>query len=176
MFFKKNTNIDKLETAREEYIDLLAKKKQLEYEVKQIESEIKLKNLDNELKLKELSHQHSLEIKEKNMQMDRIGSIAQIDLIRSEEQLKASSCLQLKEEIFKIKMDAEKRIAQIELDQKVSESKMRSEMETEYYNKLKNALEELHTKGNVTTKFMQEIALKMFDRAPIMLGEKCKAD
>ena len=39
----------------------------------------------------------------------------------------------------------------------------KSKMEEDFYAKMKEAMNDLHTKGNTTTNFVQEMALKMLD-------------
>jgi len=61
----------------------------------------------------------------------------------------------------------EQDIAKVKHDSKEELLKKTQVLQDEFSDKLKKALEEVHTKGNVTTKFMNDIAIKMLEAQAI---------
>jgi hypothetical protein len=75
------------------------------------------------------------------------------------------------------KLDAEQKIKQLELDKsrELTEEKIKhieevsavkTDANTNYYNKMTDAFTEIQLKGDKNTQFVQEMAMKIFDRVP----------
>jgi len=79
--------------------------------------------------------------------------------------------------ITMLKLESEQKLKQAEISFERAKSdliaKHRSDLATteskfaqEYYEKLRDSLEELHTKGNITTKFMQDLTMELLAQSP----------
>ena len=71
--------------------------------------------------------------------------------------------MELQKETAQKILDAKKELNEKIHSLEMEKANFKSELEKEFYAKMKNSLEELHTKGNTTTNFVQEMALKMLD-------------
>jgi len=81
------------------------------------------------------------------------------------------------EAVTLVKLDSQQKIKQAELDKERSVNELKAEnakaiaeiqaKESEkYHDKLNNALQEIMLNGDKNTKFVQEMALKLIDKAP----------
>lgn len=129
------------------------------------------------MELKELKHAHTLEIKEKDAEFQRGKSQWDEDKARLIKELESNHALKLKEVVTLTKLDSEQKVKQLELDsqrkidalknENIKEiSLLKENLLTDHYNKLSVAMGKLHEEGNHTTRFTQELALKMFESAP----------
>lgn len=126
----------------------------------------KLLKLKWQKELEELKSIHRIQLAEKDAALDRTKK----DLFQTHE-------LDLKEAITLLKLESQQKTKQLELDflRKIDELKaeqnkanteFRDLLSKEYYDKLSAAMSKLHEEGNLTTKFTQDLALKMFEHAP----------
>lgn len=129
------------------------------------------------IELNEIKHKHTLELQELRAAFVREQKNWVEDKARLESQMKKDHELKLNEAIVLTRLSSEQKIKQIEIDnlrsiEELKSSTSRDVFETkkllseEYYQKLSEALNKLHTEGNLTTKFTQELALKMLEKAP----------
>lgn len=91
--------------------------------------------------------------------------------------LKEELELKHNETLTLLKLESQQKVLQAELDRdrKINEMKAESDRKTneaikklqeENYTKLSTELAKLHSEGNATTQFIQELSLKMLDKAP----------
>lgn len=118
------------------------------------------------MELAELKHKHGLELKEKTADF----MLAKREWVLEKEQLlktlKEEHRLKLTEMVTLTKLEGQQLSKRAELD---AESKLNSEIKkltTDHYESLKNAMTKLHEEGNVTTRFTQDLALKMLEGMP----------
>jgi len=132
-------------------------------------------NLDNDRKvqdmaLREEKHAHELTKRKYEQDMEQLK-----DKLEKEHELKMTEATTLN------KLESQQKIAQAEIDhkQEVQEMKVKfakdkaeyeSRLNKEYMDKYSEALDELHTKGNITTKFLSDMSLKLLDKTPV--GDK----
>lgn len=116
--------------------------------------------------LEELKHKHGLEIDAANAKLELAKREWSSEKQLLENRLKQEHELKLKEAVTLTKLDSEQRIKQVQLDaDRVLVSKMK-ELNESHYKELSASMTKLHEEGNVTTKFTQDIALKMFENMP----------
>lgn len=129
------------------------------------------------MELAELKQKHQLELEVKQAAFDRAMKNWTEDKERLESKLKQENEIKLTEAVTLTKLESQQRTAQLELDynRKIEDLKTKNavalaeyktKLAEEYHEKLSVALNKLHTEGNVTTKFTQELALKMLEKAP----------
>lgn len=183
MFFKEWRT--KLRGAQLEYVDLQGKKKELQTEVTLLEQQVKIGNQASQLKIAESESRHKMELHMVRQEMELAKKAQQQDYDLKIDRMKQESELKLNEERVKMNLKLEQEIAQAKLlcDTTVQEEKIKhlkeasaitTKVQEEYYERMKNALEELNSKGNYATKFLQEMSLKLLDRAPI--GDKVQIE
>ncbi len=125
----------------------------------------------------EIQSMHKIQMLEKEAQLDRVNKDKVSALSIQEKELTKDHELKLKEVVTLLKLESEQKVKQIEIDhiraidllrnQKESEvNKIREELLQDHYNKVSAAMTKLHEEGNVTTRFTQDLALKMFEAAP----------
>lgn len=116
--------------------------------------------------LRELEHENTLHLEETKASFDRERSVWKEDKERLRTQLIEEHELKLKEYTTLARLDYEQKTKQIEL---IAERKINAEVakiNKDYYDKLTDSMKKLHEEGNVTTKFTQELALKMMSSLP----------
>lgn len=116
--------------------------------------------------LEELNHKHRLDIEAREAEFKRKEQVWKEDKNRDQEKMRQDHELKLKEATTLLRLSHEQELAQIRLDHEKRYNQRVSELNTEHYNKLSTAMTKLHEEGNVTTKFVQDIALKMFENSP----------
>lgn len=116
--------------------------------------------------IEELKSIHRIEMQEK-----------EADLRRLKQDLEKTHELKIRETVSLLKLDSEQKIKQLEINaqrdlQRVEQQAAKALLESkeellkESYDKLSEAMSKLHAEGNVTTKFTQDLALKMFESMP----------
>lgn len=118
------------------------------------------------MKIEEMQHKHRLEVAELRAQIEREKKHWEEDKKRLQEKLKADSEIALKEAISLTKLQSEQQIKQAQLDADRKLNQEIAKLNKEHYDKLSESMSKLHEEGNVTTRFMQELSLKMFEKAP----------
>lgn len=187
MFGNKVAKI-KIDKSTEQVLELEAQKKRLEMERDQIQIELQNQKKREGMKLEEEAHKQKLKLqeetavfnrekliweKEKQELIDRAGR----ERKEFEETHKKQSELQLQEAVTLTKLESQQKIKQAEIDKsrEVNEvrttaaeelSKVKSELAEDYYNKLTAAFQDIQMNGDKNSKFVQELALKVFDRVP----------
>lgn len=126
----------------------------------------KLFNLKWKAEFEQLKLLHEIEIAKKDAALK----------LREQELIQKHN-LELTEAITLLKLDLQQQMKQKEIDYQKDLNDLKIKMETEKveyqkrlqednYERLKNAMTKLHEEGNVTTKFTQDIAIKMLERVP----------
>ncbi len=152
MFFQ---NWRKRASLTKELIALMEDKAALDIELKNIKQNIEHETRKREMAIAESAHTHKMEM----------------------ERREKDHAIKHQEAISLMRLEAEQKIKQSELDAQRVQSNLISKHTTdianiesrlmkEHYEKLQAALEELHSKGNITTQFMKELALKLLDQSP----------
>jgi hypothetical protein len=171
-----------------------------EIEIKQAKqfSNHALAELEHQKKL-ELQEREAKFQREKtlwNEDKKRLETSIQEQLKTAEEQLQSRFEIKEQETISLVKLDAEQKTKQLEINNERAINELKSKhseevlklkadhckdlmevekkLSEEYYGKLKKALNDLHTKGNITTDFLKEMTLKMLDRAPALQATEFK--
>ncbi len=181
---------EKLDRVNTALLDLQGRKKELEIQLEQQQLELQNEKRRQSMKLEEEQHKHRIEIQHKEADFvrekklweeDKRTLMAQAERERLEFQksLESEHKLKLQEATTLTKLDSEQKVKQLEIthlrELETLKTKHSSEMSDlkqalakEYYDRLSVALNDLHTKGNTSTQFIQELALKMFDKAPML--------
>jgi hypothetical protein len=186
--FAPDVKSSKIDAQTAQVLELEAQKKRLEMERDQISLELENQKKRNQMKLDEEKHAQKLAFDEKTAVFNREKALWETEkrdlLARSErerkefeERLKAEHELKLTEAVTLAKLDSQQKVKQAELDRdrQVTElrtkqaeelAKVKSDTAEEYYKKMTSAFTEMQLHGDKSTKFVQELALKMFDVNP----------
>lgn len=188
LFFSNKIQKDKIDRTTAQILELQSTKKELEIEIANQRQELDNERKRQVMKIEEEQHKHKLEMQSKDAEFARSKKAWEEDktlMLKRfgeertdfETRLKSEYDLKLQEAVTLAKLDAEQRVRQVELDKSRATSELeskyakeKSELEQklsqDYYSKLTAAMADFNANGNVTTKFMQEIAMKVFEKAP----------
>jgi methyl coenzyme M reductase subunit D len=166
----------KLDKSAQEYIELQGKKKELEIETENLKLELANERKKAEMLLTEARHKFALERETLEARFKRSHDDFHADKAKFEDSLRREFDLKEKEVIGLLKLDSEQRSRQAELDRdrQIQElkmkhteeiSKLRSDLASEFYQKMQTELSKLNSEGNVNTRFVQEMSLKLLDKA-----------
>lgn len=103
----------------------------------------------------ELRYIHQIEMKNKEAELERM----RLDLA-SEHDRKTREVISL------MKQDSEKKYLQLENSYEEKFLKLKQALLDDNYQKMSQAMSKLHEEGNVTTRFTQDLALRMMDGMP----------
>lgn len=123
------------------------------------------------MELAEIKHAHALEIDTINAKLLRDKSLWEEDKARLTKKLTEDSEIKLKEVVTLTKLDSEQRIKQAELNADRKFNEKAEALNKDYYDKMTTAMSKLHEEGNVTTRFTQDLALKMMGNMPANKSE-----
>lgn len=187
--FKNKVKKDRIDQSTRQVLDLEVQKKRLELERDQVQLDLDNVKRRQEMALEEERHKHRLALETEKANFDRERQIWEKDKAEMlakfkekqkdyEERLKAEHELKTQEAVTLTKLESQQKIKQTELDKERAISaletkhaealaKVKSESAEQHYNKLKDALEELHQNGDKNSRFVQELALKAFERVPV---------
>lgn len=188
-FWKKNkVVVNKIDAQTAQVLELEAAKKRLEIEREQIALELENQKKRFQMKLEEESHKQKLAFDEKKAVFDREKAVWETEkkelVDRSarerkefEEKLKKEHELKVTEAVTLAKLDSQQQVKQAELDrdrvitelrtqQAEALAKVKADTAEEYYKRMTTAFTEIQLNGDKSTKFVQELALKMFDSVP----------
>lgn len=127
---------------------------------------LKLLKLKIRAELEEIRAAHRIAIKEKEAEIALVKKNADQELeIKTRE---VTSLLKLKheQEIAQMKLDYDRKLQDQKKKMQEDSLALRETLLKENHDKLGEALNNLHEKGNVTTKFMQEMAVGMLKQIP----------
>lgn len=171
----------KLRGAQLEYVELQGDKKKLEIELETMNLQLTNDKLGQDMTLEKEKHTHGLIVQGKEADLARTKKNHTEDMTRLTSQLKADHDVKLTEAVALAKLESEQEKAQAAIDNKkellkaegafqkeLSEYKTKSAKE--YYDKITKAQDDLYTKGSTATKFVQDMALTMLEKAPV--GDK----
>lgn len=186
--FGSSTAGRKIDSQTAQVLELEASKKRLEMEREQISIELENQKKRFQMKLDEEKHAQKLAFDEKKAVFDREKAVWETEKREItgrnererkefEERLTKEHELKLTEAVTLAKLDSQQKVKQAELDRdrQLSElrtsqaealSKVKSDTAEEYYKKMTSAFTEMQLNGDKSTKFVQELALKMFDHKP----------
>lgn len=178
----------KINAQTAQILDLEAQKKRLEFDKEQINLELDNQKKKFDMTLETIRHKQNLEFQEKSAVFEREKKVWEtekqelIDRSKREKEefenrLQKETEIKLQEATVLNKLDSQQQVKQAELDRdrKISElrtaqaeqlAKVKSDTAEEYYKKMTSAFQDIQTNGTQSTKFVQELALKMFDSAP----------
>lgn len=178
----------KIDRSTEQVLDLETQKKRLEMEIEQIRLDLENQKKRETMKLEEESHKHRLRLQEEKAVFDREKKVWEVekkemvdrfDREKKEFQNKVEQEFSLKtqEAVTLTKLESQQKIKQAEIDKeraintlstKHAEelSKIRSTTAEEHYKKLTEAFQEIQLNGDKNSKFVQELALKVFEKLP----------
>lgn len=167
---------------------LLDSELELELRVKNLQEDLLTQSRAHQRELEDHKHAIKLQQKEERLAFEREREKWLEDkerMIRLHEEDKEITLKRLKEElelshketITLLKLDSQQQIKQAELDrdraiakiQAESDNKLNEErrkLQEDQYKKLSTELAKLHSEGNSTTKFIQEMSLKMLEQTP----------
>jgi len=188
MFGKSKIANRKIDKSTEQIIDLETQKKRLEMERDEIQLDLENQKKRWGMKLEEEAHKHKLLLMEEKSVFDREQQIWVKDkeelIARNtrdreefEKRLKQEFEINKQEAVTLINLDSQQKVKQAELDRdreinkiKTSHaeelSKVKSDTAETYYKKLTEAFQDMQINGDKNTKFVQEMALKIFDKVP----------
>lgn len=178
----------KIDRSTEQVLELEAQKKRLEMERDQISLELDNQKRKFQMSLEEEKHKQKLDLESKSAVFAREKEIwkaekeeliarAARDKKEFEERLQKQHEITLQEAVTLAKLESQQKVKQAELDRdrQVTElrtqhaeelAKVRAEQAESHYNKLTAAFQEIQLNGDKTSKFVQDLALKMLDTMP----------
>lgn len=178
----------KIDSSTAEILELATQKKRLEMERDQIALELDNVKSREKMKLEVENHKHTLKLQEEKAVFERERKVWEVEkkelearAKREKEEfetrLKADTDLKMQEAVTLTKLDAQQKVIQTQVDKdrvindlKTSHSEQMAKVKTglaeEYYEKLTVAFQEIQMNGDKNSKFVQELALKIFDQAP----------
>lgn len=123
------------------------------------------------MELAEVKHEHQLKLNESQAMLERERKHWDEDRQRIVDKLTQEHELKLKEVVTVTKLDSQQQIKKAQLDAEAELNKKVGVLNKEHYDRLADALNKLHTEGNVTTKFTQDLALQMMSHLPANKSE-----
>ncbi len=178
----------KIDASTAQVLELETQKKRLEMERDQIQLELDNQKKRNAMALEQERHTQKLDFDEKKAVFAREKAVWETDRKALEERTarekeefekrtKSEHELKLTEATALVRLDSQQKVKQAELDRdraitelrtKHAEelSKVKSDLAQEYYERMTKAFSDIQTNGTQSTKFVQELALKMFDSVP----------
>lgn len=132
--------------------------------------------------LEEVKSLHRIELAEKEADLKRAYADKEAAIARVEKDLKKENEIKTREVVSLLKLEAEQKQAKLGIDAQVKINQteqdcakkllqMQEALVKEHYEKLSEAMTKLHEEGNLTTKFTQELALKMMGGMPANKSE-----
>lgn len=129
------------------------------------------------IKIAELKALHAIEINKKEADIKLLKENAQQEIEMKTREMQSLLKLKHDQQIAEIEMQAKKETATIalafekkanELEAKKNDEihEIKEKLMLEYQEKLAEALSKLHSEGNHTTKFVQDLALQMIGKQP----------
>lgn len=109
-------------------------------------------------------------VKKKELELEVKQLSALLDIAKSKQEAELSIAKS------RVELEAEKKLQgqyllykeglqKVEADKAKEVSELKSSLAKEYYDKMQDALRELNLEGGAQSKFVQELSLKMFDKA-----------
>lgn len=188
MFFKSKVAKVKIDKSTEQVLELETQKKHLEIERDQISLELQNTKSRETMKLEVENHKHTLKLQEEKAVFERERKVWETEKKELEERakrektefetrIKADNELKMQEVTTLTKLDSQQKIMQLAVDKdrdfnalKTAHSeelsKVRTDLAEQYYEKLTVAFQDIQMNGDKNSKFVQELALKIFDQAP----------
>lgn len=117
-------------------------------------------------RIRELEHKFNLEVDRLKAQLEQQKKHFEEDKVRTVAQLKKEHDIKLTEAVTLAKLHAEQEIAKVIKDRDAKFNLTTEKLLKENYDKMTAALDKLHSDGNFMTKYVQELSLKMLEKAP----------
>lgn len=134
----------------DDVLALISQKKQLEIEVRNLTQNLEFEKRRQDMAIEEVAHKHRLELQKKEKEYE-IKHEEIISLLRVEQD----------QRVKQAEITAEKKVADLGAKHSRDLVAVEQKLSADYYDRLKTALEDLHTKGNITTQFLQEITMQL---------------
>lgn len=175
-----------MDSATRQIVELEAKKKGLEMDIEQVRLKLDNEREGQRMELERVKHSFKLEMDGAKKDLERAKQLFEEDkkrLVSQQQDLHTAEIEKLRKEA-EINLMELQSLSKLHSEQKVAEATLAKDkavqaLETkyakdlaalegklakEYYEKMQAALTELHTHGSTQSKFVQELALKMFDK------------
>ena len=178
----------KIKKSTSELLDLEVEKKRLQADKENIQLELENLKKRMRMEIEEEKHKHNLKLESEKAVFDREKTIwekekqelvdrAEREKNEFEKTLRADLEIEHKETVTLLKLESQQKIKQAELDKdravndlktKHAEelAKVKSDTAEEYYSSMTEAFQDLQMNGDKNSKFVQELALKVFDKLP----------
>lgn len=117
-------------------------------------------------KIREMEHKFTLEVDRLKAQLEQQRKHFEEDKTRAIAQLAKEHDIKLTEAVTLAKLHAEQEIAKVVKDRDEKFNEATEKLLKENYDKMTAALDKLHSDGNFMTKYVQELSLKMMEKAP----------
>jgi hypothetical protein len=183
---KKNEFKKQFEKLTSDLFAIQSQKKELEIEKEYVEQTLTQERNKKAIEIELLDQRSRLALQDAHHNFQREKKNWDLDKERQSVILEENYARKVNEAISLLKLDSDQKVKQIELDYERAlqdkDIKHREEIQRlltqaaqdrvdfqtkvaqEYYDKLNKALVELHSKGNATTQFVQDLAMKMLER------------
>lgn len=178
----------KIDNSTAQVLELEAQKKRLEIDRDQISLELENVKKREGMKLEEVAHKQRLTLESEKAVFSRekeIWAKEKEELVARnkrekdefETRLRKENDLVLQEAVTLTKLESQQKIMQAGLDKDRELTKLAAEHSTaiaelqatlaeKYYAQLTNAFQDLQMNGDKNSRFIQDLALKMFDKVP----------
>lgn len=186
--FKSPAERAKINKSTEQILELEVMKKRLEMERDSIQQELDNQKKRESMKIEVEVHKSVLKMQEEKAVFDREKKVWEtekkeiVDRFKRENEeqvnrLKQQSDLSLQEAVTLTKLDSQQKVIQLTVDNDRATSalltkhatelaQVKTDLAEEYYNKLTKAFTDIQMNGDKNTQFVQDLAMKIFDRVP----------
>ena len=177
-----------LEQKTNEILELASQKKMLQIEINTLHLEVKNSTLSEKMRLEQEAHTQKLLLDDEKASFNRqkvVWTEEKALLIKKHKEdqddfmkkVQSNFDLKLLEAITLAKLDSEQKLKQSNLDshREITElkiknieeiSKAKTDANVEYYDKMTEAFTDMQLNGDKNTKFVQEMALAIFNKVP----------
>lgn len=111
--------------------------------------------------LEETKALHRIALKEKEAEIDLLKKNAEQEIEMKTREVTSLLKLDAQQKIAKIELDHKKKFEDLRQSSHEETLKLKEQLLLDFQNKFTNAVSKLHEEGNVTTKFVQDLALNM---------------
>lgn len=179
-----------LDQAAQEYIALQGVKKELEIETQNLRLELENERTRAKMVQERIAHQNKLDKEEAEAKFKRLQDNFAEDKKKFEDNLLRAYENKTNDTVATLKLDYEQRAAKVALDAQVAcqsmavdynnqlgqlkmnhvveISKLKCDLSAEFYSRMQTELAALNKEGNANTKFVNELALAMIEKAPMV--------
>ncbi len=167
----------KIDKSTAQILELEAQKKSLELDKDNLALELTNLKRKVEMEMELERHRQKLALEGERAVFTREKAVYEVDKKEMEDRLKREMELSKTEAITLMKLESQQKIKQTEIDTQrtINElkalhteelAKVRTSSAEEYYKRLTAAFQDLQVNGDKNSRFIQDLALKMFDKVP----------